>query len=148
MEIIVIYAEWRNRKTYKQSSVNKATECLKSFFRWVYDLSYQDPAPECVRWLKRESDINDIRAEDLWTEDDITKVINATRSDLYKTMISVAYESGLRPGELRSLKIGDIKFNEDVVRIYCKGKMLRKKGERVVPIVRCYNILIFIFCIY
>ncbi len=136
-----VFATWRSRKSYKQASINKTIECLKGFYRWAFVLTSQDHAPECVKWLRKEKEVTDVRPEDLWTEEDITKVLNATRSELYKAMISVAYESGLRPGELRSLRIGDVKFNTDIVRIYCRGKTRRKTGERVVPLVRCYDIL-------
>lgn len=136
-----VFAAWRKKRDYKQASINKTIECLKCFYRWIFYLSSQDPAPDCVRWLRKEKEINDIRPEDLWTEEDITKVLNATRSDLYKTLIPLAYESGLRPGELRGLRIGDIKFNDKFVRVYCQGKTRKKTGERAVPLVRCYDIL-------
>ena len=138
-----VFATWRSgrKEPYKLASVNKTIECIKSFFRWVNGLSSEDPAPECVRWLRREADICEIKAEDLWTEGDITKVLNLTRSDLYRTLISVCYESGLRPGELRGLKMNDIRFHHDIVRIYCRGKTRKMTGERVVPVIRCYDIL-------
>lgn len=136
-----IFAEWRDKKDYKQASVNKAVECIKAFYRWLYGLTSQDTAPDTVKWMKKESQMNDIKPEELWTEEDVTKVLNQTNSDLLRILISVAYESGLRPGELRSLKIGDIKFNNDIVRVYCRGKMKRKSGDRVVPLLRNYEML-------
>jgi len=139
------FAAWRrgrrDGKPYRQATINKAVECLKSFYRWLFGLSSEDPAPEAVRWLKKEKEICEIRPEDLWTEEDVTKVLNATESQLYKTLISVAYESGLRPGELRGLKLKDIQFVGDIVRIYCRGKTAKKTGERVVPLIRSYDIL-------
>lgn len=136
-----IIAKYRTTRKLKQASLNKTFECLKCFYRWLFDLDSKDRAPKCVRWIKSESATNDIRPEDLWTEEDVTKVINATRSLRTKAMISVGFESGMRPVELRALRIKDIVFNVDMVRVYCRGKLERKMGERVVPILRSYNIL-------
>lgn len=136
-----IIAKYRTIRKLKQNSMNKTVECLKAFYRWLFDLTSADPCPESVRWLKRESEVNNIRPEDLWTEEDVTKLINATRSLRTKAMISLAYESGMRPGELRALKIRDIVFNGDMVRVYCRGKLERKMGERCIPVLRCYNII-------
>lgn len=136
-----IIAKYRTTRELKQASLNKTFECLKCFYRWLFDLASQDPAPVCVRWLKSESTNNDIRPEDLWTEEDVTKVINATRSLRTKAMISLAFESGMRPGELRALRIRDIVFNGDMLRVYCRGKLERKMGERCIPVLRCYNII-------
>ena len=49
-----VFAQWRNSKEYKQSSINKTIQCLKAFYRWLYGLTSHDPAPEVVRWLKKE----------------------------------------------------------------------------------------------
>lgn len=136
-----VFAEWRSRKDYSQASINKVIQCLKSFYRWLFDLASEDKAPDCVRWLRKSGTTNNLRAEDLWTEDDIRKVISVTRSDMWKTLISLAFESGLRPGELRSLRIGDIVFNNNIARVYCRGKTEKRTGERVVPVIRCFNLL-------
>jgi len=136
-----IIAKYRDERKPKQNSMNKTIECLKAFYRWLFDLTSQDPAPECVRWIKRESEVTNIRAEDLWDESDVTKVVNRARSLRTKAMISMAYESGMRPGELRALRIRDVVFNGDMVRLYCRGKLERKMGERCIPIIRSYNII-------
>jgi len=139
-EMETVFAEYRKRGLSK-SSLNKTVECLKAFYRWVYDLSSQDPAPEVVRWLKRENVPNGLRSEDLWTDSDMEKVMNSTRSLKDKCIMSVLFEAGLRPGELRGLKIKDVVVKKDMVNLYVAGKTERIGGERVVPLLRSYNIM-------
>lgn len=140
-EMESVFAQWRSGHDYSQHSINKLISILKCFFRWVYDLSSEDKAPDSIRWLKKAGTRNMLRSEDLWTEEEVRKAINACTSDLWKVYLGVAHSTGLRPGELRSLKIGDIVFNDRVVRIYCRGKTEKKTGERMVPASRCYDAL-------
>jgi site-specific recombinase XerD len=139
-DVTRVFAEYR-KKGYKQASINKVIQCMKCFWRWLYDLSSQDPAPECVRWLRRENCPNKLRAEDLWTEEDMEKVMKVARSMRDKCILSVLFEAGLRPGELRNLKIKDVVVNGDMIRLYVAGKTERKGGERVVPILRSYQLV-------
>lgn len=134
-----VFAKYR--RGYSPSSLNKAIQCLKCFFRWLYDLSSSDPAPEQVRWMKKESCPSKLRPEDLWTEEDVEKAMKVARSLRDKCMLSVLYETGLRPGEMRGLKIRDVVTNGDMIRLYVSGKTERKTGERVVPVLRSYNLL-------
>ncbi len=85
----------RYRKGYAQSSLNKVVQCLKCFYRWLFDLSSADAAPEAVRWMKKESCPNILRAEDLWTEEDMQKALSVTRTLRDKCILSVLYETGL-----------------------------------------------------
>jgi site-specific recombinase XerD len=128
-------------RPYKQSSMNKCMECVKSFYRWLHDLSSTDPAPDAVRWLRSQKASNSIRAEDLWTEQDIETVMKTAKYLRDKAMLSVLYECGLRPGELRGLKMKDVHINGDMVRLYVAGKTEKKLGERMVPAVRSYHLL-------
>jgi len=136
-----IIAAWRNGKNYKQSTINKSVENLKAFYRWLFDLTSQDPAPDAVRWIKREKSSNKLRAEDLWNEHDMEEVMKKARSLRDKCILSILYEAGLRPGELRGLKMRDVYVNKDMVRLYVAGKTERARGERTVPILRSYNLV-------
>lgn len=140
-----IFADYKKspKKTnkYSQASLNKIMQTTKCFFRWLYGLSSVDPAPEPVRWMERKNCPNKLRAEDLWTEEDMEKIIKVARSLRDKCILSVFYEAGLRPGELRGLKIKDVVINGDMIRLYVAGKTEKKMGERVVPILRSYQLL-------
>jgi len=123
------------------ASMNKTIECIKCFWRWLYGLTRTDNAPDAVKWLKKERTNNTLRKEDLWTEEEIGKVINAANSLQTKAAIAVLSESGIRPGEARGMKLKDLVVNSNTIRLYVAGKTEKKLGERVVPIVRSYNIL-------
>jgi site-specific recombinase XerD len=126
-------AKYRSRGVTAQT-INKFSGCVKCFYRWLYDRGSGDSAPEAVRWLKREPTPPKLRAENLITEEDIQKLIGATRTLRDRCIISVLYEAGMRPGELRALKMRDVKINGDMVRLYVAGKTERRTGERLVPI--------------
>jgi len=135
-----IFSEYRGRRL-SISSLNKTIECIKALYRWMFDRDLQDRAPDAVRWLRRETVRNKLRAEDLWTEEDMEKVMKAARSLRDKAILSVLYEAGMRPGELRGLRIRDVVVNGNMMRLYVAGKTEKKTGERVVPVLRSYQVL-------
>lgn len=65
--------------------------------------------------------------------DEIDKILDIELNDKYsyrnKAMLELMYSSGLRISELVNLKLQDIDFEDDIVRIYGKGSK-----ERIVPI--------------
>lgn len=145
-DMVAYFAAYRkngglNGNAVSPETINKTISCIKCFYRWIYNLASEDKAPEQVRWLKKEPTPNKLRAEDLWTEKDMEKIMKVTRSLRDKCIFSVLYETGLRPGELRALKIKDIKINGEMIRLYVAGKTERKTGERLIPILRSYNLL-------
>ena len=136
------FSKYRNGKSYKQTSLNKTIACLKCFARWVFDLGSDDPVPQQLRWLKKESSTNSIRPENLWTEAEIENVMNASSSLKFRAMLSVAVEGGLRPQELRKIFLKDLVWGENFVKIYVWHEKTKKTvPERVVPLVRSQEIL-------
>jgi len=71
--------------------------------------------------------------DDIWTEEEISKLINATREPFWKAFISLGFESGARLGELLNMKIKDIHFNNFGAKIRLDGKT----GVREIPLVKC-----------
>ncbi|MDD5317131.1 MAG: tyrosine-type recombinase/integrase [Candidatus ainarchaeum sp.] len=129
------------RKSEGGWSLHTACACLRAFFRWLYELESEDRLPDAIKWWKPEKPVNSLRAEDLLSEVEIGKLVAASPSWSWKTLISVAYESGCRPAELLSLRGKDVVFNGKLAKIYVSGKMRNKMGERSVPVVRSYSFL-------
>ncbi len=103
-----------------------------------------------LSWLKEERGIevnlkkitikkpkNSIMPEYLISEEEFNKLLNATDDLQTKTLIGILYESGARIGEILSLKIKNVTFNEYGARILVRGKT----GERIIPIVWFANSL-------
>lgn len=75
--------------------------------------------------------------DELLTEDDIEKMIKAANSYRDKALIGVLYEAGIRVGELASLKIKNVQFDEMGSIIKVRGKT----GERRIRIVMFASLL-------
>jgi len=95
------YSAW-TKKDYKST--------IKRFYKWLNgDKEY----PELVKWIKTTLPKKDTKLpSDLLTEDDIKKMVDACRNDRDKALIFTLYESGARIGEICSLRIKDVKFDE------------------------------------
>ena len=117
------YSEW----TKKDFNV-----ALKKFYKWFKGNNEEYP-PE-VKWLKTRPNMSKVKLpgqDGLLTEDDIKKLVEATDHPRNKALISLLYESGCRIGEIASLQINNVAFDE-------KGAVLTvigKTGARRIRIV-------------
>lgn len=108
------YAPW-TKATYKIM--------LKRFYKWLKDTG--DTYPEEVKWIKARIKLTETKLPangDLLTEAEIHKLINTAEHTRDKALISVLYESGARVGEIATLQIGNIKFDEYGAILYVEGK--------------------------
>lgn len=105
------YSEW-TKHDYKV--------VLKKFFKWLRgDQEY----PEEVKWIKTTIKKNNHKIpEELLTPQDVEKLINAADHPRDKALVSVLYESGCRIGEILTLRIKHISFDEYGAKIVVNGK--------------------------
>jgi len=99
---------------------------LKKFYRWLRR-SERDP-PE-VAWLR--SDVRNHRRklpEEILTEQDVCKPIDACYTTRDKALVSVLYESGCRIGELASLRIKHVVPHPYGLRLIVDGKTGPRRG--------------------
>jgi len=108
------YAAW-TKATYKIM--------LKRFYKWLKNSG--DDHPEEVKWIKT----NIKRTEkmlpangDLITEKEVKKLVGTAEHPRDKAFVSLLYESGARIGELASLQIKDVKFDEYGAILHVTGK--------------------------
>jgi integrase/recombinase XerD len=109
---------------------------LKIFFRW-FKLGSREfitvGDPEETKSVKLKPVKSKIVREQLLTEDDLKKLLVACKTNPRdRAMIDVHYEAGTRPGELLSLKIKHVKFDNFGAVIHVDGKT----GPRPVRLVR------------
>jgi integrase len=109
------YSEWTKRD-YKI--------ILKKFYKWLRGC--EDEYPPEVRWIKTGHNIpNALQKRDLLTIDDVERIAKCARDIRDKAFIWVYFESMRRLGEILTLKVGDIEFDELGARLLVNGKMGR-----------------------
>ena len=108
------------RREYSPWTKKDFRSILKRFYKWLND---DKGYPEQVRWIKSTISKKDVKLpEELLTEDDIRKMVEVCSNSRDKALIFALYESGARVGEIASLKIKDVKFDEYGSIIIVKGK--------------------------
>jgi site-specific recombinase XerD/phage FluMu protein Com len=87
---------------------------IKRFYQWVRncDEDSKEYPPE-VKWVKTTvCNGNHKLPEELWSEDEVRKLIDAADHPRNKALIFVLYESGCRVGEIASRRIKHIQFDK------------------------------------
>ncbi len=108
-----------NKKTQSEASRREYKITLKKFYRW---LSKGDES-ELTKWFTTNIINKDKKLpEDLLTEEEIIKMINAAPNTRDKAMIGLLWDIGARIGEVGTLKIKHIKFDEYGAVIIVNGK--------------------------
>jgi integrase/ribosomal protein L40E len=129
-DIVKVVAEIEGK--YKSEKTKTALKSnLKVFYRWLRKT--KDYPPE-VDWIKiNHKRVNNKLPEEILTEEEIVKMADAALNPRDKALVLVLYESGCRIGELLSLKIKDVQFDDyGCVLIVPKGKT----GSRRVRIIK------------
>ena len=109
---------------------------LKIFFRWMKRGSREysqvkDPPETAQIRMKKVKD--KIIREDLLTDDDISRLIHVCGENARdRALIDCHYEGGTRPGEILSLMIKHVKFDQYGANLHVDGKT----GPRTVRLVK------------
>ena len=120
-----------NAKGWAEWAKDNYRVAVKRFWRWLKDLPRgKDPAEtEWIRTGKAQS--RTILPQDLLTKEDTRKLIQAAEHPRDKAYVGVADESGARPGEVLTMKVRSVTFDEYGAVIVVRGK----KGERRIRLV-------------
>ena len=104
---------------------------LKRFYKW--HLGKNKSYPECVEWIRigNAHPSRQVRPESLITQEEVNQLIEASRNSRDKAIFSTLYDSGIRLGEMLSLRIKDIKFDDYGALLSVTGKT----GPRQVRVV-------------
>jgi integrase len=92
-------------KHYSESSIDTVKVAVKTFLNW-------DGQKELADFKTKNPKSRKI-PEDLLTTEDIEKLINACQNPRDSALISVLYELGARKGELTSVKLKHVTFDEN-----------------------------------
>lgn len=113
------YSEW-TKHDYKV--------IVKIFYRWLRKTT---DYPEEVRWIKLGVKKHSLLPEEVLTENEVKSLIEAAGNIRDKALIFVLYESGCRIGEILSLKLRNVQFDDYGAVLIVSGKT----GDRRVRII-------------
>ncbi len=117
------------RSKYSQNTKMNAKVTVKSFYKHFLgeDLYY----PRQVAWIKTSmKEYKRVLPDDILDEDEILKMIKAAQNQRDKAIIALLFDSGIRVGELMSLRVKDIDLRKEPAHITVSGKT----GMRKIPI--------------
>lgn len=114
------------RKEISQWTKNISKSCLKILLKRL------GKATGVYDWIRNKRPPNRLRSEDLLTEEEMGRMVAATDSPMWKALLGVLFECGLRPGELLTLRIKDVVRNGTKYKLYASGKLEKTSGTRTV----------------
>ena len=101
---------------------------LRIFYRWLRET---EEYPEEVSWIKPGTRRKKILPEELITEDEVKKMADVATNQRDRAFVLVLYESGCRLGEILSLRIRNVQFDDYGAVLIVSGKT----GDRRVRII-------------
>jgi site-specific recombinase XerD len=120
----------RNGEPVSQRTIIDHLVAIKRFWKWLIGTENEFP-PE-VKWIKANSRGNSLKLpEELPNADDVEKLIDASTNARDKVLIAVLYDSGCRIGELLTLRIKNVEFDDHGAVLHMNGKT----GQRRVRII-------------
>lgn len=120
-EIVSIKVDKNKRLTDSTKITYK--KILRKFFQWLKDCDDGEFPPE-VSWIKTGGikEQKHKQPEDLLTDEDIEKMIKVTEHPRDKAFLITLAESGCRIGEILTLKIDNINFDDKGAFFVVNGK--------------------------
>ena len=113
---------------YADTTKSNIKVITKAFYKHYLgeDLYY----PKQIAWVKTSKSRKKILPDDILNEEEVLKMIEASGNMRDKAIIAVLYDSGIRVGELLSLKIKSVDLTGEPAHIIVDGKT----GMRKIPI--------------
>jgi len=149
-EIKALWKELRQRKSRRHKAgeeprtlailtKNKYRDCLRSFYKRLYELD--EGYPEQVQGLKKLPEHKkDISPEGLLSLKDIAQLVRSANSIRDKAFIALLADTGARVGEIGAMDIENLRENEDgfIIVHFPFGKT----GARTLPLLNCKPLLL------
>lgn len=111
-DLIDFFEKW---KDYKSACLKVS---VKAFFKWLYGGTY----PEQVSWIKTHGFERRKLPSDILTQEEVKKLADACINPRDRALILLLYESGARAGEIISLDMKDLTFDEYGAVLILNGK--------------------------
>ncbi|MFH2106170.1 MAG: tyrosine-type recombinase/integrase [Candidatus Micrarchaeota archaeon] len=135
-DLIALIGDLEANQKYSENTKHDLKVILKMFYKWLK--GNDEEVPKEIKWLvPRIKNEASKLPEDLLTEDEILQLANAANHPRDRALILVLYETGCRIGEILTLKMKNIQFDQ-------YGAILRvtgKTGDRRVRIISSAPVL-------
>jgi integrase len=120
---------WINtRKDVADITKSDYKKLLKRFYRWIGDGEY----PKSIAWLNTScKHKNGKLPEEMLTEEDVIKLVEAARYPRDRALIILLWETGARMGEIIDLCVGSFEDHKYGLKIVVDGKT----GQRRIPLI-------------
>ena len=107
---------------YKPHYLHDIKITVRKFYKWLKNSP--DKYPEEVRWIHSVMSRSQRRMlpESLLSEEQIVNMINACRSVRDRAIVAVLYDSGCRIGEIRTMRLSSVAFDNYGAKIHVSGK--------------------------
>jgi len=129
-DLVALIGELESNQNYSEYTRLDYKIVLKMFYKWLK--GNDETYPPEIAWLKPKLKNEKHKLpEDLITEDEVLKMVNEASHPRDRAFILVLYESGCRIGELLTLSMQNVQFDQ-------YGAVLRvtgKTGDRRVRII-------------
>ncbi len=125
---------WINRQSYTDNTRRDLKLVLKKFIQYVKcgSCGRDAPLPPEVSWIKiHAKNDSTVQPSDLLTQDQIKALLASAKNPRDKAMICVMIEAALRPGELLTMRVGNVEFREN----YCIITVRGKTGIKRIPLI-------------
>jgi len=116
-------------KGRKPATISTNVKILKVFYKWLNRGEY----PDCVKNIAYQKDRVSKLPEEMLNEAEVKKLIKHAPDRKEKALISLLWESGARIGEIGTLNMKSIEFDNHGCRITLNGKT----GMRRIRVVKC-----------
>jgi len=93
-----------NTSPFKNWTKHDYKRSIKKFFKWLGKV-------HLISWLKCNDIKNKKLPEEILTEEDIKKMIDAAQTARDKAIVAILYKSGCRVGEFLSMKMKNVQFD-------------------------------------
>jgi len=119
-DIVSLVGKLERSGRFEKSTMRDLKLTLRKFFKWMRKT---ETFPEEVAWYKTHVRYDGIKnPEDMLTEEEVQKMIDARDTPRDRAFIATLYESGCRIGEILTLKLNQVKFDEYGGQLLVNGK--------------------------
>ncbi len=116
---------------FKEKSIGRKVASIKSFYKFLLSRKYINKNPALLIQSPKVPE----KLPNFLTYNEVLKILETTSNKKDwkflrdRAIIEILYSTGIRVGELANLKIEDINFVDEIIKVKGKGKK-----ERIVPV--------------
>lgn len=111
-----------DQKKNHDNTKNKYRKVLKAFYRWLRGCARNEYPPE-VKWIMlKKIPLVTVTADDLPSYEECIRITEHAQYPRDKALFQCKLDAGCRIGEILTVKIGEVKFNDGGAILYSDGK--------------------------